>query len=269
MIQIKAVIFDWAGTTIDFGCMAPVQALVDSFAEFGMQISPVETREPMGMATRDHLAAMLAMPRIGELFEQQHGRSYSSEDIDAIYAVFEEKMLASIPAFTCPKPYVVETLESLKEEGFKTGSTTHCSRKLMEAAAPAAAVNGYAPDYWACPDDVDGYGRPYPYMLFLNMQKLGIQDVNSVIKVGDTEADIAEGIAAGVWTVGVLEGSAQMGLSEAEYQALSETEKIEANETAAEAFWSYGADFVIQDMSEIFEVIRLIETDLEEDDELD
>ena len=29
MSQFEAVIFDWAGTTVDFGCMAPVQAFVE------------------------------------------------------------------------------------------------------------------------------------------------------------------------------------------------------------------------------------------------
>ena len=28
---IEAVIFDWAGTTVDFGCFAPVQAFVEVF----------------------------------------------------------------------------------------------------------------------------------------------------------------------------------------------------------------------------------------------
>ena len=26
---VKAVILDWAGTVIDFGCMAPVEALIE------------------------------------------------------------------------------------------------------------------------------------------------------------------------------------------------------------------------------------------------
>jgi phosphonoacetaldehyde hydrolase len=29
---IKAIIFDWAGTMVDFGCMAPVEALIDAWA---------------------------------------------------------------------------------------------------------------------------------------------------------------------------------------------------------------------------------------------
>ena len=28
---IKAVIFDWAGTTVDYGCFAPVKGFVEGF----------------------------------------------------------------------------------------------------------------------------------------------------------------------------------------------------------------------------------------------
>ena len=32
---VKAVVFDWAGTMVDFGCMAPVEALIEVFAKEG------------------------------------------------------------------------------------------------------------------------------------------------------------------------------------------------------------------------------------------
>ena len=31
--EIRLVVFDWAGTTIDFGCMAPADAFVASLIE--------------------------------------------------------------------------------------------------------------------------------------------------------------------------------------------------------------------------------------------
>ena len=64
MKKIKAVIFDWAGTTVDFGCMAPVQAFVEVFKEFGIEPTMEEVREPMGMLKIDHIRTMLKMERI-------------------------------------------------------------------------------------------------------------------------------------------------------------------------------------------------------------
>jgi phosphonoacetaldehyde hydrolase len=35
---VKAVIFDWAGTIVDYGSLAPMGAFVETFAEFGVAI---------------------------------------------------------------------------------------------------------------------------------------------------------------------------------------------------------------------------------------
>ena len=32
-MKYEAVIFDWAGTTVDYGCFAPGQAFLDAFLE--------------------------------------------------------------------------------------------------------------------------------------------------------------------------------------------------------------------------------------------
>jgi phosphonoacetaldehyde hydrolase len=37
--MIKAVIFDWAGTAVDYGCMAPVQSFVKGFLSDGIEIT--------------------------------------------------------------------------------------------------------------------------------------------------------------------------------------------------------------------------------------
>ena len=37
MKKIEAVIFDWAGTTVDYGCFAPVQAFMEVFKSFGIE----------------------------------------------------------------------------------------------------------------------------------------------------------------------------------------------------------------------------------------
>jgi phosphonoacetaldehyde hydrolase len=63
---VKAVILDWAGTMIDHGSRAPVIALLAVFADSGVPLSESEARVDMGRAKRDHIRAILAMPRIAE-----------------------------------------------------------------------------------------------------------------------------------------------------------------------------------------------------------
>ena len=53
MAKIEAIIFDWAGTTVDFGCFAPVQAFLDAFHEAKLEPTMEEVRKPMGMLKRD------------------------------------------------------------------------------------------------------------------------------------------------------------------------------------------------------------------------
>ena len=49
MKKIEAVIFDWAGTTVDYGSFAPVVAFAKAFEKFGIKPTTDEIREPMGM----------------------------------------------------------------------------------------------------------------------------------------------------------------------------------------------------------------------------
>ena len=65
--KIEAVIFDWAGTTVDYGCFAPVMAFGQVFEQFGIHVTMEEIREPMGMLKWDHIRTMLSMPRITSL----------------------------------------------------------------------------------------------------------------------------------------------------------------------------------------------------------
>ena len=85
MNHVKAVIFDWAGTVVDHGSLAPMGAFVEAFAEFGVDISIDEARGPMGMAKRPHIAAIFALPRVAQAWSETHGRPATDADIDAVY----------------------------------------------------------------------------------------------------------------------------------------------------------------------------------------
>ena len=188
--MIQAVIFDWAGTTVDYGCFAPVQAFQEAFAHHGVPVTLEETRKPMGMLKRDHIRTMLRMERIARAWEETHGRPAGEEDVEAVYALFEPKLFSILDRFSTPKPFAVETAAALREMGLKIGSTTGYTDSMMHIVAPKAARLGYAPDFWISPDGVGGRGRPYPYMIFANMQALGLTAVGNVVKVGDTISDI-------------------------------------------------------------------------------
>lgn len=256
--KIAAVIFDWAGTTVDYGCFAPVQAFVEIFKHFGIEPTMEEVRKPMGMLKRDHIRTMLSMERIQNLWTEKYGKVPREEEVDKLYALFQEKLMSILHKFAQPKPYVLETIEELRNKGIKIGSTTGYTDSMMEIVVPKAKEAGYEPDAWFSPDAVGNMGRPYPFMVFKNMEVLKVGNVQQVIKVGDTVSDILEGKHAGVISVGVVEGSSEMGLTQEEYESLSKEEKQAKSEKVKQCFLSAGADFVIQNMKELITLIEML-----------
>lgn len=256
MKAIEAVIFDWAGTTVDYGCFAPVQAFVEAFKKFGIEPTMDEVRAPMGMLKIDHIRTMMQMPRINDAWKEKWGRDWTEEDVKEVYACSEAGIMEILPDFVDIKPYVLETIAKLRELGIKIGSTTGYTDAMMNIVVPVAKKAGYEPDMWVSPNAVQNMGRPFPYMIYKNMEALKVSSVNKVIKVGDTVADIKEGKNAGICTVGIVEGSSLMGLSKAEYEALSEEEKLQAFEKAAAVYKKAGADYIIQDIRGLLDIIE-------------
>ena len=172
-MKFDGIIFDWAGTTVDYGCFAPVKAFIDAFESFGITPTLEEVRKPMGMLKIDHVRTMLSMDRISRLWEEKYGRPWNEEDVHQVYELSERLILKIVEQYSDPKPYVVETVDALRAMGLKIGSTTGYNDAMMALVVPEAAKAGYAPDCWFSPDATGQKGRPWPYMIFRNMEALG------------------------------------------------------------------------------------------------
>ena len=177
----EAVIFDWAGTTVDYGCFAPVQTFVEVFKEFGVEPTMEETRKPMGMLKWDHIKTMLGMNRIHREFVQIHGREPEDSDVDAMHDLFLDKLMKVLDQFAEPKEHVLETVEKLRRAGIRIGSTTGYTDEMMAIVTREAKKAGYEPDCLFTPDSTGHMGRPYPYMIFRNMEALKVTSVNAVM----------------------------------------------------------------------------------------
>lgn len=256
--MIEAVIFDWAGTAVDYGCFAPVQAFREAFAHYDVPVTMEETRKPMGMLKRDHIRTMMKMERIAAEWKRVHGREATEEDVEAVYAQFEPKLFSILENYSSPKPFVLETVDTLRKMGIKIGSSTGYTDAMMDIVVKGAAKEGYSPDFWISPDGVGGKGRPYPYMIFENMKVLGVSSVKNVVKVGDTISDIREGVSAGVWSVGVIEGSSELGLTQEEFEQMSPEQKEKECCRVEQVFRKAGADFVIDNLSQLPALIRML-----------
>ena len=263
MKEIKCIIMDWAGTAVDYGCFAPLKAFMKVFSEEkGVEITLKQAREPMGMLKIDHIRAILSMPEVSEKFQAKYNRCWNEDDVNEMYQSFEKHLFASLEEYTTPIPHVIDTLNMLRNDyGIKIGSTTGYTGAMMDIVRTGAASKGYTVDNLVTPDDVPA-GRPSPYMIFKNMIDLNIPSVLEAVKVGDTLSDIREGVNAGVWTVGVITGSNEMGLTEEEYSQCPKEELEKMKETVRQRMIAAGAHHVLDNITELPAYINKLNSEL-------
>ncbi|WP_338021121.1 phosphonoacetaldehyde hydrolase [Bacillus piscicola] len=254
---MEAVIFDWAGTTVDYGCFAPLDVFIEVFKKRGIDVLHEEAREPMGMLKWDHINEMCKMERIAGLWKDKFGKPPEKKDVDDLYADFEPMLFEILPNYCTPIPGALDLVSRLRRQGLKIGSTTGYTDEMMKVVTKGAKQQGYEPDFLATAQDVPA-GRPYPWMMYLNAMKLGVYPMKHCIKAGDTISDIKEGVNAGAWSVGVIKGGSELGLTEEQVRAMDEDELNERMETVAKRFKEAGAHYVIDSIGELDKLIPKI-----------
>jgi phosphonoacetaldehyde hydrolase len=259
--RVLAVIFDWAGTTIDFGSLAPVRTLERVFGDAGVPITEEEARRDMGIAKRDHIAALLAMPRIRTEWATVRGRAIIPTDADLLYERFMPLQFECLKQYSKVIEGVPEVTEALRSSGIKIGSTTGYTRTMLDLLTTEAARQGYRPDCSFSPEDA-GSGRPHPFMIYAVAIKMQVYPLGAIIKVGDTESDIQEGLNAGVWSVGVAGTGNSVGLSEAQFNSLTHDERTNRVQKGRNDLQMAGAHYVIDTLADLEAVIRDVEARL-------
>jgi phosphonoacetaldehyde hydrolase len=258
MTQIVAVIFDWAGTLVDYGSRAPMGAFVETFGEFGVEIAVEEARGPMGMAKRPHIAALCALPRVRAAWATRHGKAPDESDIDALYNVFVPKNVAVAEAYADAIPGVAETLAALKARGIKIGSSTGYTREIMARILPRAAEQGIGPDSLVCTGDTPD-GRPSPLMFWKGLVELNAWPAWRAVKVDDTTVGVAEGVNAGAWSVGVAVSGNAFGASLQEAQTMAPEEYSKRKGAAYDALSAAGAHYVVDSVADLLPALAAIE----------
>jgi phosphonoacetaldehyde hydrolase len=249
-MKIALVVFDWAGTLVDFGCRAPMGAFLEAFADAGLPIDEATARKPMGAHKRDHVREILGEAEIIARVRRELKREPDETLVDEIYGRFGRRLPARLPAHAEPIPGAVETLQWLRARGVRIGSTTGYTRAMMDVLEPVARAAGIAPDALICADEVP-QARPAPWACFRLAERFGVFPMSRCVKVGDTPADMAEGLNAGMRVVAVSESGNEVGLSRAELAALDETARNARIAAAAERLRAAGAQAVLRSVAEL------------------
>jgi phosphonoacetaldehyde hydrolase len=248
--RLQTVIFDLAGTLVDFGSRAPVIAFQRLFDDLGIAVNEHQAREPMGSEKRTHIARILDMPAVQAQWQSVYGEPSNDLDIERLYRIFEPLQLASVAEALAPIPGAIEMLRQLPDRGLRIAFNTGYSRHMAQPVLDALAAAGVHPASVVCGPEVP-LARPAPHMALRNLIETGAGAVNTCVKVDDAESGVAEGRNAGMWSVGVAVSGNALGLSLEQWQALPVDRQAQLRETAGQRLQAAGAHYVIDSVAEL------------------
>jgi phosphonoacetaldehyde hydrolase len=256
--RIQAVILDWAGTTMDYGCMAPAVVFVEVYKRQGVPITMEEARAPMGAHKRVHIQRISELDGVRRRWQEVHGRPPTDDDVGRMFADFVPLQLACLSEYSALIPGTLEGVGAMRARGIRIGSTTGYLRDMMEINLRDAKLQGYEPDSTVCASDVPA-GRPYPYMCLQNVINLQVSPVAACVKVDDTVPGVEEGLNAGMWTVGLAMSGNEIGLPLAELAALDPEDRERRRQRAYTRLRQAGAHYVIDSLADVVPCLDDIE----------
>ncbi len=239
--------------------MAPARVFVEVFAGAGVEISMSEARGPMGLPKDRHIRELLGTPAVRQRWRAVHGRDPDDADARSLFEDFEPRQIECLPEYATLLPGVTEMAAGLSERGVKIGVTTGFTRSMVDVLLKCSRDQGFVPDCTVAGDEVLNGARPRPFMVYRNLELLDLHPVQAVVKVDDTCSGVAEGLAAGCWSVGIARYSNYMNA-----QTLEEAASWSAQEVSDRLAVSRrllreaGAHYVIDEPPELLAVVDRI-----------
>jgi phosphonatase-like hydrolase len=197
--MIELVVFDMAGTTVHDGD-AVNSSFCAALAGAGVETDPAVVNTVMGLPKPAAIRLLLA----------RAGRRVVEEEVNAIHETFVWRMCGHYATDPSVReiPGAAAAFAALRRAGMKVALNTGFNRAVADVLLTRLG--------WRSPAVIDAdvtsdevpRGRPHPDMIRLLMARLGIANASHVAKVGDTQADLEEGVNAGCGLIiGVTTGS--------------------------------------------------------------
>ena len=211
MSRFKLIVFDLSGTTVEDD-NAVAKSLHRAAVEYGLDVPLEEFQKTIG-TNKIHLYQYLIARSRGRALDFEAFETYDFPELRdeamKVFARYSVIMLDYYRQHAKAMPGAEETFRWCKERGIKVATDTGFHRDVNSAVIEALGwLKRGLIDLSVDVEDTHEVGRPAPYMIFHAMQRLGIQSVHEVMKVGDTPADLFSGYNAGCGgNVGVLSGA--------------------------------------------------------------
>ena len=126
-------------------------------------------------------------------------------NLDSEFNYFLKKEYQNNSSVKLIHPNLPSFFNSLRDQDIKICLNTGYNKEIQNLLIDKFNMTEFIDDYISSEEVTKG--RPSPYMIHELMERNRVSDINEVVKVGDTVADIREGKNAGCDTVGVLSGS--------------------------------------------------------------
>lgn len=228
MSSIQLVVFDIAGTTVrDGGDVA--EAFILAFRDFDLEMPLPEVKKIMGFRKVEAIRMLL------EKFAPE--KADDELFIDRIHTRFVDRMIAFYrdDEELAPFPNAEKVFTALKHKGIKIALNTGFSRLITDTILHRLRWDDRSAliDKVICSDEVL-HGRPYPDMIEVIIDELGISSPAEVLKVGDTEVDVEEGRNAGCGKV----------------------VSVTTGAYTRDQLETYHPDFIIDDLEELLPIIE-------------
>jgi len=251
---IQAVLLDWAGTTMDFGCVAPAVVFVEVFKRKDVPISLEEARVPMGAHKMVHIRQITQLDSVRRRWQEAHGRLPDESDVEAMFKDFVPLQLDCLSDYSDLIPGTLDAVAELRRRGIKIGSTTGYTTEMTAINLADGKRQGYEPDSTVSASEMPA-GRPYPFMCLQNAINLQVDTVEACVKIDDTIPGVEEGLNAGMWTIGLAISGNEVGLSLADWNALSDADQTIRRERAYRRMLQSGAHYVVDSIADIMPCI--------------
>ncbi len=258
---LKAILLDWAGTTMDYGCYAPAVVFRQVYERRRVPISMAEARAPMGAHKKVHIRKISQIESVHQRWEETYNQPPQESDIDAMFEAFVPLQLSCLAEYADLIPGTLETVAEFRKRGLKIGSTTGYTGEMMALLQEEAKKRGYEPDATVCATDVPE-GRPAPWMCVQNAMQLGVYPFAACVKVDDTIPGIEEGLNAGMWTIGLAKTGNEIGLNEEEINRLDPEVLRTQLETVYQRMHQSGAHYVVDGIWDVPAVLDDIQSRL-------
>ena len=252
--KIDTIVFDVAGTICDKYSRAPFVALTQTFLEdFQIRLTNDVVRKPTGNDKMIHIQAILSNKSVSEQWTQNHGNKPNLDNAKKIFEKYEIRQIELLKSleFTKMLPKTLSTLNFMQTKyDLKYGITTGYNDKMMVEVLNSLKTQGFVPDSCFASNEIKR-PRPYPDGILANLAKLKRYQENC-IKIGDTPIDMQEANNSGCISLGIVKYGNKMG------ELLPDVSEKQALKLARQQLVNAGADFVIDEITELEEVIKFI-----------